>query len=74
MLFRHHGLIIQDVERLDIHGGSLLVTVCKKGVAEKAGQSTSVCELLQEEAAFDRAKERYGGCACRMTGTRRRHR
>ena len=46
-LFARHGLTIDDVERLEIHGGSLRVFL---GVAENGReQSARVAELLQEE-------------------------
>lgn len=46
-LFDHHGLTIQDVERLDIHGGSLRVFVGNGGK-----QSSAVQQLLEEERAW----------------------
>ncbi len=54
MLFRHHGLIIQDVERLDIHGGSLLVTVCKKAWRKKRGNQhlCANCSGKKRRGAF----------------------
>lgn len=47
-LFASHGLVVRDVERLPIHGGSLRVFASKKGVAEP---SAAVTALLAEEAA-----------------------
>ena len=47
-LFERHGLVIQDVERLPIHGGSLRVFVAHYG-AEASG---AVRELMDEEAAW----------------------
>ena len=47
-LFARHGLAIQDVERLAIHGGSLRVFLGHAGVEPGA----SVRELLDEEAAW----------------------
>ncbi len=44
-LFERHGLHLNDVERIDIHGGSLRLTVGKK-----AGKSTRLAELQDEEA------------------------
>lgn len=71
VLFRRHGLIVQDVERLDIHGGSLLVTACKKGAAENAEQSTAVRELLREEAAWGvREESFYLGFAAKVESLR----
>ena len=48
-LFRRHGLRIEDVERLPIHGGSLRVTAAKAG---RPGDRPSVRALLDEEAAW----------------------
>jgi SAM-dependent methyltransferase len=47
-LFRRHGLLIQDVERLPIHGGSLRVFAVKAG---SGTQGDSVRKLLSEEVA-----------------------
>jgi SAM-dependent methyltransferase len=46
-LFRRHGLVIQDVERIAIHGGSLRVTAGKSETATPA-----VASLLAEESAW----------------------
>jgi SAM-dependent methyltransferase len=46
-LFQRHGLTIQDVERLSIHGGSLRVFVANGGE-----QNRAVTELLEEEASW----------------------
>lgn len=52
-LFRRHGLRIQDVELLPIHGGSLLVVAGKeRAVAARGGVSESVTRMLAEEAAW----------------------
>lgn len=48
-LFRRHALVIQDVERIPIHGGSLRLFVAK---AASAQQSAAVCSLLSEESAW----------------------
>jgi SAM-dependent methyltransferase len=45
-LFRRHELIIQDVERVPIHGGSLRV------FAAHAGERQAVRDLLEEEAVW----------------------
>jgi SAM-dependent methyltransferase len=47
-LFERHGLVIQDLERIAIHGGSLRVFVGHAGVEP----SVAVNELLEEEAAW----------------------
>jgi len=46
-LFRRHDLLIHDVERIPIHGGSLRVTVGKG-----AAQAPAVARMLAEEAAW----------------------
>ena len=45
-LFRRHGLIIEDVERLKIHGGSLRIFASSQGAARR---KPSVNLLLEEE-------------------------
>jgi SAM-dependent methyltransferase len=47
-LFARHGLTIQNVERLTMHGGSLRVFVAKAG-----DQNSAVQELLEEEAGWN---------------------
>jgi SAM-dependent methyltransferase len=47
-LMDRHGLVVSDVERLPIHGGSLRVFVSKKSAAQR---SERVQKLLAEEAA-----------------------
>jgi len=54
-LFRRHGLAIQDVARLPIHGGTLRVYAGKKAQEETGAErkvSSAVSELLAEEAAW----------------------
>lgn len=48
-LFERHGLVVADVERISIHGGSLRLFVTPKG---SAGASDAVERLLQEERAW----------------------
>jgi len=48
-LFDRHGLRIEDVELLSIHGGSLRVFVGKKGTSTEKVRSSSVAQMLQEE-------------------------
>lgn len=49
-LFRRHGLLIEDVERVDIHGGSLrLYAVCQD---HGRYPSERVTQLLREEVAW----------------------
>jgi hypothetical protein len=62
-LFDRHGLVVQDVERIAIHGGSLRVFLGHSGNR----QSSAVCELLDEEAAWDVGKlDFYHGFADRV--------
>lgn len=49
-LFKAHGLLIADVERMDIHGGSLRLFVTSPAAAED--HSEGVQRLLAEEAAW----------------------
>ncbi len=51
-LFRRHGLLVQDVKRVRIHGGSLQLYVTRATGANKAAQSSRVCALLAEEEAW----------------------
>ncbi len=52
-LFARHGMVIQDVERLEIHGGTLRIYVGKDGHASNsATQSAAVEQLLQEESEW----------------------
>jgi SAM-dependent methyltransferase len=63
-LFRRHGLLVQDVERLPIHGGSLRLFAVKAG---SAGPVASVSALLDDEAARGvQALEHYQGFARRV--------
>lgn len=57
-LFRHHGLLIEDVKRLDIHGGTLRIYARKQlsGV-----RSAVVDRMLAEEAAWVGNEEFYRG-------------
>ncbi|HEY8736293.1 MAG TPA: class I SAM-dependent methyltransferase [Candidatus Dormibacteraeota bacterium] len=48
-LFRRHGLQVQDVERVAIHGGSLRLAV---GIPEQAAPTAAVGTLLAEEAGW----------------------
>ncbi len=49
-LFRRHGLMLENVERVAIHGGTLRMFVGRVG--ESAGRSPSVETILAEEAAW----------------------
>ena len=60
-LFARHGLVIEDVERLSIHGGSLRLFVVPKS---NAHPKPSVKTLLDEEAAWKVGRvESYQGFA-----------
>jgi SAM-dependent methyltransferase len=48
-LFQRHGLVIEDVERLPIHGGSLRLYAAAEA---RAHRKPSVSALLEEEAAW----------------------
>lgn len=48
-LFQRHSLVIQDVERIPIHGGSLRLFIAKAPLAQ---QSATVRTLLSEEEAW----------------------
>ena len=48
-LFQRHGLIIKDVERLSIHGGTLRIYAVK---AKNEKPSATVAAMLQEEAEW----------------------
>lgn len=48
-LFQRHGLVIEDVERLPIHGGSLRLYAAAKA---RTHRKPSVSALLEEEAAW----------------------
>ncbi|HEX9628865.1 MAG TPA: class I SAM-dependent methyltransferase, partial [Pyrinomonadaceae bacterium] len=62
-LFERHGLMIQNVERLPIHGGSLRLFVTAVG----AVQAPSVRELLEEESGWGvDSLEFYRGFAARV--------
>jgi SAM-dependent methyltransferase len=52
-LFRRHGMVIQDVERLPIHGGTLRIFAAVVSPDATAAKSRSrVAQLLAEEAAW----------------------
>jgi SAM-dependent methyltransferase len=48
-LFERHGLYIQDVERIPIHGGSLRVFISKNEARRECMPSQAVVDLLNEE-------------------------
>jgi SAM-dependent methyltransferase len=62
-LFRQHGLVIQDVEQIPIHGGSLRLFVAKGGLC-KPGPHVRAC--LDEEAKWVGDPAFYGLFAKRV--------
>ena len=63
-LMDRHGLVITDVERLPIHGGSIRVFAMKKGFGAKG---PAVQQLLAEEARWGVGRlEFYKGFAARV--------
>src|ERR1041384_472368 len=64
-LFRRHALQLEDVERISLHGGSLLLTVGKADSGHTP--SPSVAELLRAEAAWGVGRlEFYQGFGTRV--------
>jgi SAM-dependent methyltransferase len=55
-LFARHNLVVQDVERIPIHGGTLRVFVGKKGFVQPG---PAVAELMAEEAAWGADRLEY---------------
>lgn len=69
VLFRRHGLVISDVERITIHGGSLRVFATRAG---ETGARPSVDRFLKEEADWGVADPAfYRGFAGRVEELRR---
>jgi SAM-dependent methyltransferase len=65
-LFGRHGLFLNDVQRIDIHGGSLRLTVSKR-----TGKSGRLEALQAEEAALGMDRiEYYRSFAERVAGLR----
>ncbi|HEX8458782.1 MAG TPA: class I SAM-dependent methyltransferase [Pyrinomonadaceae bacterium] len=62
-LFRRHGLVIRDVARLPIHGGTLRIYAMKDdgrdGGGDHHGRSSAVTRLLEEEAAWGVGREDF---------------
>ncbi len=57
-LFRRHGLLIEDVKRLDIHGGTLRL-YARKQDTQSNSRSAVVDKMLGDEAAWVRNSEFY---------------
>lgn len=73
-LFRRHGLLITEVERLPIHGGTLRIYASKMSIeGERAGVvSDAVRDLLREESEWGvDGEESYLGFGARVEGLRR---
>ena len=65
-LMARHALVVHDVERLAIHGGSLRIFVSKKSAYERSARVTA---LLEEEKALGIDKlPFYAGFASRVNG------
>lgn len=60
-LFRRHGLAIQDVERLPIHGGTLRLFAIKESAAREQPSSSSALQLLADEKVWAGEFEYYRG-------------
>jgi len=71
-IFRRHRLRIVDVERLEIHGGSLRIHAVRATSKTRPQVSAAVIDILAEELAWgvDRF-EFYGGFAARVVELRR---
>lgn len=72
-LFKRHGLLIVDVEQLEIHGGSLRIYAAKRNGENQndAAPSAAVRELLSEEAAWGVDDPKfYRGFAAQVEGLR----
>jgi len=70
LLFRRHGLVIQDLERLPIHGGTLRLYALKEAAAA-TGVSKAVRALLEEENRWGVANfDFYRGFAERVAQLR----
>ena len=68
-LMARHGLVVHDVERLPIHGGSLRIFVSKTGAYARTERVTA---LLKEETASDIDKlSFYAGFASRVNGLKK---
>ena len=68
-LMARHGLVVHDVERLPIHGGSLRIFVSKTGAYARTERVTA---LLEQETASDIDKlSFYAGFASRVNGLKK---
>lgn len=59
-LFRRHHLVIHDVKRLSIHGGTLRIYASLADASSPHRQSPIVRALLDEESAWVGSREFYG--------------
>ena len=68
-LMARHGLVVHDVERIPIHGGSLRIFVSKTGAYARSERVTA---LLEEEKRSDIDKlSFYAGFASRVNGLKK---
>ncbi len=67
-LFARHGLTIVDVERLDIHGGSLRIFAAHASQSEDV--SSNVRDLLVQEEAWVYSDSHYADFATSVTALR----
>ncbi|MBA2525971.1 MAG: class I SAM-dependent methyltransferase [Pyrinomonadaceae bacterium] len=58
-LLRRHRLVIEDVERIPIHGGSLRIFARKGGESSADEMSPAVRQLFQEEASWGVGKKEF---------------
>jgi SAM-dependent methyltransferase len=78
-LFRRHGLLIQDVERLSIHGGTLRIFASKAGALPRSGKGggdglrpPAVSRMLAEEEEWGVSRlEFYRGFGAKVERLRR---
>jgi SAM-dependent methyltransferase len=71
-LFRGHGLIIQDVEQLEIHGGTIRIFAGRAEGASPDATRTAVSCLLEKEASWGVAEaEFYQGFGQKVERLRR---
>jgi SAM-dependent methyltransferase len=62
-LFRRHKLVIENVERLPIHGGTLRIYVAKDKASGEQTRSSATLGLLEEENTWAGKFEFYRGFA-----------
>lgn len=65
--FSRHGLVVEDVDMVEIHGGSLRVWLRPAAIAEP---SAAAGALFREEETWVRDPEAYDGCRKRFADLR----